>query len=378
MRISQAIEKTKAALSRFVLFLCLNLLLSSNAMADSSTNRWSISGQITDIGMAGKNPIFTNTFSLTGHYDDGQFLLDLVPIKSIVDVAESVGWDGKVLRLIARWSDIPNETSSRTNSIAYIEPTVFSRYSSYSLQSILVAFADSNSISNLEKGLTPVILGPMRTYPEEYNTYQVKHQTSGYTEIEATSPGLELGLSGLVPIKGFEQGFTRWTHRSNFADVIGLTNGIREFFVEYNRYSPVNKKLIQIRAVTGKFVLQQENQDDVVFRPKITEQKLTVKDYSSRFELDSWTKGAADWCCFYDLANQNWNFDTNKVRAQVSQVKENMKERGGYPKDLLAVANTVYAYKSRPAWGIHRIAIICFMVGFSIFTAGALWIGSRR
>jgi hypothetical protein len=365
-----------------VFALWLGLLLSSTGMADLPKGRWSMSGEIVDLGVSGRGPIFTNTFSLGGYYDNGRFLLDLTPIRSMDDGAESVGWDGKLLCLIQRWSDSPHVDALRTNSLrtnvlAHVEPSVFSRYATFALQSVLIAFADSNLLSSLEKGQIPVILGPMRVYPEENNTYKVRHLSSGYTEIEAFSPGLELGESGLVPVKGLEQGFTRWTHRSNFtAD--GATDTLQEFFVEYNRFSPVRGKLVQNRAVTGKIVLRSENHEASVFRPAISEKTLTVLDYSSRYELLPWTKGIVDWCCKYEFNSQNWNFDTNYINAQVAQLKANMISMNGYPKERLAKANTLAAYNAPPLLESHRVIILCVLIGFSVLSFGAFWFGSRR
>ncbi len=357
--------------------LWLSLLLSSIGMADLPRGTWSMSGEIVDVALSSRGPAFTNTFSLTGYYDNGRFLLDLTPIKSVDDGTESVGWDGKLLCLIQRWSDNPHEHPLPNHSLAYVEPSVFSRYAGFALQSVLTAFADSNLLSDLEKGQIPVILGVQRIYPEENNTYKVRHLSSGYTEIEAFSPGLELGEAGLVPVKGLEQGFTRWTHRSNFA-VADRTNGFGELYVEYNRFSPIGGKLVQNRTVTGKISFQSKNQEVSAFRPAITENSLTVLDYSSRYEILPWTKGIVDWCCQYKLSNQSWNFDTNYINAQVAQLKTNMISMNGYPKERLAKANTLSAYQAPPKWGAHRVITLCFLIVFSVLSAGAFWLGSRR
>jgi hypothetical protein len=357
--------------------LWLSLLLPSTGMADLPQGSWSMSGEIVDVGVSRRGPIFTNTFSLAGHYDNGRFLLGLTPIKTLDDTAESVGWDGKLLCLIQRWSDIPHTNLLRTNSLAHVEPSVFSRFATPALQSVLTAFADSNLLSSLENGQIKVILGDRRVYPEENNIYRVRHLSSGYTEIEAFSPGLELGKEGLVPVKGLEEGFTRWTHRSIFtAD--SATNGLRELLVEYNRFSPINGKLVQNRAVTGRISLRSENQEVSVFRPAITEKSLTVLDYSSRNELLPWTKGAVDWCCQYKFNSRNWDFDTNFINAQVAQVKTNMILTGGYPKDLLAKANTLSAYQAPSIAESHRVITLCVLIGFTVLSAGVFWFGLRR
>jgi hypothetical protein len=242
---------------------------------------------------------------------------------------------------------------------------------------VLIAFADSNLLSSLEDGKTPVILGVQRVYPEENNTYKVRHLSSGYVEIEAFSPGLELGNTGLVPVPGFEQGFTRWTHRSNFAVTSG-TNAGEELSVEYSRFAPISGKLVQNRAVTGKISFHSENQKMLGFRPAIVEKSINVFDYSMRYELLPWTKGIADWYVLYKFNNQSWDFDTNYINAQVAQVETNMIYANGYPKELLAKANTLSVYQALPKWVSHRVIILCVLIGFSVLSAGMFWFGSRR
>jgi len=327
--------------------------------------------------MSARGAVFTNTLTLTGHCDDGRFVLELTPGQTLDDTAESVGWDGNLLCLIQRWSAIPhNPGALRTNSLAYVEPNVFSRYASMPLQAVLIAFADSNLVSKLGQGQLPVILGWKRVYPEENNTYKVTHPAAGATEITASSPGLELGRTGLVPIGGLEQGFTRWTHRSSFT-LADQPDGPGSLAIEYNRFSPVNGKLVQNRAVKGRITFQRENQPVAAFRPVITESSLTVMDYSCRYDIFQWTKGLSYWSCQYKLDRRGWNFDTNYIMSQVAQLKGNLAAMNGYPKALSDKANTLAVYAPVPVWGSQRIITICVLIAFSVFSAVAFWMGSR-
>lgn len=368
-----------SAVFLFILSLCS--LMPLKTMAGLPKGSWSMTGEIADVILSSRGPSLTNTYSITGHCDDGNFLLDLTPAKSSADVAESAGWDGELLCLIQRWSNPqkwsngPQTSLLRTNSLAYVEPSVFSRYASFALQPILVAFADSNLLSNLEKGQIPAILGNMRVYPEENNIYAVRRLSSGYTEIEAFSPGLKLGTTNLVPIPGFERGFTRWTHRSIFT-ASNTTNVTLS--VEYNRFSPINGKLVQNRTVTAQISFCTTNQEKSSFRPIITENSIVVQDCSSRYEILPWTKGAVEWICQYEFTNKNWDFDTNSINAQLAQFKTNMILMGGYPKDLLAKANTIYEYRASPTLQSHRIITLSVLIGFSVLSAIALWFSSRR
>jgi hypothetical protein len=290
----------------------------------------------------------------------------MTPINAIDDGTESVGWDGKLLCRIQRWSDNPREHPLPNHSVAQVEPNVFSRYATYALQSVLISFADSNLLSSLQNETTSLILGQQRIYPEENNTYAVRHLSSGYTEIEAFAPGLELGETNLIPIQGFERGFTRWTHRSLFK-AAGMTNVL--LLAEYNRFSPIRGKLIQNRAVTAQISFHPTSRESSTFRPIITEKTINVLDYSSRNEILPWTKGMVDWYCQYKFTNQNWDFDSNYIYSQVAQFKTNLSLMNGYPKDMLAKANTIYAYQSSPAFQSHRTMFICFFIGFSILSA---------
>ena len=101
--------------------------------------RWSISGEVVDVRMSTSHHGFTNKLSISGHLDNGLFLIDLTPTKSEDDIAESAGWDGELLYLITRFPDFPGKWLPRDKSLGYVEPNVFSRYASDALASATVS-----------------------------------------------------------------------------------------------------------------------------------------------------------------------------------------------------------------------------------------------
>jgi hypothetical protein len=374
LKFSSQIEVIKVLVIIVVL-----LMIQCVGRADIPPGNWAFSGNILDYGMASRGPIFTNTFTITGHCSNGHFILDTTPIKTMDDVAESAGWDGNLLCLIQRGSPIPhNNGAPRTNCIGYVEPNVFSYYATYGLSAVLTSFADSNQLADLEQKKMPVILGRLRIYPEENNTYKVTHSDLNSTEIEAICPGLRPGRIGLEPIPGFEQGFTRWKFKSSLVP----TNGTWILSAQYDEplaklIKPTTKQL-QDRAVTVEIFFQPETQAVTSFRPPITEQRLGVMDYSARKDFFPWTKGQFDWHCDYYLTNQQWDFPTAYIKAEEADMQKHFVYWNGLPQDMLDWVNTGKSTHALPPFGERRILIISGFVGFSIISAALFWFVTRR
>lgn len=358
------------------------LLAPGSGRADLPPGNWAVSGNIVDYGMAAHGPIFTNTLTLSGHYADGRFILDTTPVKTMDDVAESAGWDGRLLYLIQRGSPVPHvEGTPRTNGIAYLEPAVFSNYATYALAAVLLSFANSNQLADLEEKKIPLILGRIRIYPEESNTYVIGHNLTNVTEIEAICPGLRPGNTGLEPIPGFEQGFTRWKFKSRVL-ATNETDGSWKLAVEYDefmgKYILPTRRQLQDRQVTAEIVFQREAQPAATYLPAITEKKLGVMDYSTRLELFQWTKGAYDWHCDYFLTNQQWNLPTNFINAEVWDIKRHFSFWNGLPQSALDWVNTGKALHALPPFGTRRVFIICVLVVISVISAVLFWLAGRR
>ncbi|MGA9452187.1 MAG: TlpA disulfide reductase family protein [Verrucomicrobiia bacterium] len=311
-----------------VAILLTSLLLSNLGFSAVPEGSWSISGKVIDMRITSAGLQASNTLSLTGHCSNGRFVIDLVPVKTQDEIAESAGWDGHDLFLIRRWPE--SKGLPRTKSLGYIEPTIFSRYATPALTSVLSAFADSNELSRLESGSDIVILDTWREYPEESNTFTVGYLPSGGIQVTARSPGLKIERTGMSPVQGFEHGFTRWTFTSNL-------KGPNALVTEYDRFDPQQRKLVQIRKVTSEMLLEKKDAGARSFLPEIPENSLTVFDYSQRQTLFQFYKeGLTDQNRIYEVTNHSWDFinESNMVATEFAYRKVHLTKHG-IPKDLM-------------------------------------------
>jgi hypothetical protein len=165
------------------------LWMCPSAMALVPDGNWRITGDVTDIrfNMIGKAR--TNTFSVEGAYQSDRFLVKINPINTEEEIAETVGWDGKKLRLLKRFPEEPGKGLPRDRARGIVEPTVFARYAIHATAGLLLGLADTNSLMYLQALEEPVILGMVRAYPEEENTYELKLLLDGSVGITALTPG---------------------------------------------------------------------------------------------------------------------------------------------------------------------------------------------
>jgi hypothetical protein len=341
----------------------------SAAVASLPTGARRISGDVVDV-LVGATQSITNTLSITGSYNNGHFQIDLTPINASDNIAESVGWDGEFLRIIQRFPDLPGNNQPRDRSLAFVEPDVFSRYATHALACVLLAFADSNMLTRIEAGQELVILGNERRYPEEDNSYTVRRGPSGDVEITALCSGQEIGPSGKLPLEGFQDGFTRWTHKSSMTSAHGTEPDT--LVAEYNRYKPLKGKLIQERLVTAKIIFGLDQTPASDFRPTISENSLTVMDYSGRSQLFPLNKGIVDQNYTYTLTNKAWDFDRTVIVASFADRKARFAQ--GIPKELNDVVHeTPYS----PRQPIRPRIILLSLIVISVPFAWAIW-RSRR
>jgi hypothetical protein len=310
---------------QWLFILLVNLLLYNLGLGGVPDGSWSVSGKVVDMRISSTGLQASNTLSLTGHGSNGCFVIDLVPIKTQDEIAESAGWDGNDLFLIQRWPK--SKGLPRTESLGFIEPTVFSRYATPALTSVLSAFADSNELSRLKSGGEIVILNTYRSYPEESNTFTVGYLSSGGIQVTAQCPGLKFDMTGkLLPVQGFEHGFTRWTFTSNL-------KGTNALLTEYNRFDPDQEKLVQTRKVISEISFEGENAGASGFQPEIKENRLVVFDYSQRQTLlQFYREGLTDQNHTYYLTNHLWNFDFySNIVARDFQFKKMKLRTNGIP-----------------------------------------------
>lgn len=340
------------------------------ASAVSLPEVWSLSGKIFDLRFNRQGPPVTNVLSLAGHYDKGRFLLELTPVHVEDDLVQNAGWDGERLFLLKHFPENPG--GPRNRQLGYVEPDLFSRYASHALEAVLLSFCDGNMLGQLSSNQEPVILGTFRAYPEEDNKYTVS-QTEEGTYIEAWSPGYEVQDTGNVPIKGFEKGFKRWTHRSNLG-ALQWTNDSSSLVIEYERFRPVEGQLLKERQVSANIILQVETPVISRFQPDIKEDRLTILDYSYR-DMFSQFKGMAAQNYTYIVTNHVWDFNSNIIVAHMKTRTDWLARHGNQvPSDLMDLPHNVPIYKGRRAaiiWALITIAAIPALLAIH-------WSGKRR
>jgi hypothetical protein len=366
---------------KIFLFIAGWLMMQCIGRSEIPTGNWAFSGKIQDSIGSGRE--YITTYTVAGHYSNGCFILDITPVNKLEATAESVGWDGKLLCDIQRWSPSPKNGAPRTNAFAFVEPGVFSHYASYCCSPVLMALADSNQLLNLEQKKSPVIIGARRIYAEENNTYKIAYPrtNSNSTEIDAFCPGIQPGPSGLEPIPGFEKGFTRWKFKSSIESTNEL-DGSWKLTLKYSEFAarllkPANDRQQQTRSVNAEILFQPEARQPSSFRPLIIEQQLPVQDNSKRNDLLPWTKGQFDWRCDYVFKNQQWDFPTNYINAEASNTIVVFGLSHGLPKELSAWVNTSKYQHAYPLVGRRRILIICGLVGISTISAALFWFAAR-
>jgi hypothetical protein len=261
------------------------------AKAELPLGTWRLSGNVEDVRISSGVSAKTNSYSFEGHYSGRNVLINMTPHGAEDDIAESVGKDGDLIYLIQRYAKPGMKDAPRTESLAVVEPTVFSRYASHALASVLMAFATTNDLDCLASGTDIFILGNLRRYPEENNTFAIKRRPNGI-DIEATCyGGEERGRDRMMPIQGFDSGFKRWAYKSKIS-MSDPTHGV--ISVQYERFYPHKGHLILDRRVIGEILLSPENEAISSFKPKIQEDRLVVHDYRFRALLFPISKGIAD------------------------------------------------------------------------------------
>jgi hypothetical protein len=271
---------------------------------------WRLSGNIDDVRMNSGAVVRTNTLTVLGRYHNGNFLIDSVPQDNEDNIAESAGWDGDLLRLIQRYPKT-HGTMARTESLGKVEPTVYSRYATHAFVPMLLACADTNALEFVNSGTNIIILGNLRDFPEENDTFEVNYRSNGVDIKAVCHGGEEMNSMGvMVPVQGFENGFTRWTFASDLK-MSDPNGGL--LLVQYERFYPGNGKLHQQRKVTGKIQLTRDTESISTFTPTIEETNLLVNDYRYRAMLYPLSKGVVDQYSAYYLTNHSWECDTNRM-----------------------------------------------------------------
>lgn len=298
----------------------------------------SLTGEVQDVRITLEGNRITNNLSFTGVWADEKFLLDVTPIKTEDDVAESVGWDGVKFRMIQRYPSERGIGKPRDGALARVESSVFSHYATPPTTALLLALAGKGALTYLQSGQEAVIFGAERICPEEENKYTVQYDNEGGVTITAMTPGRMFDGNTEELLPDFKDGFTRWVFACRAP---GLRTGKSDaeniyLTVDYRRFIPESTKLFMFRHVTGKIYATQALSHKVSadFRPEIREASLRVWDHSTRRELFPLLKGIVDYQYGYKLTERNWSFDESAMRQAVEKMKANLGQKG-LPKGYL-------------------------------------------
>jgi hypothetical protein len=317
-------------------FCCVVLLQPCVGKAELPTGSWKFSGTVNDdLHGANGSVVMHQTLAVSGYFENGSFILTVDPKKSLQNIWESAGWDGKLLRIVQNFPDKPGPAQPRNQWVGIVEPNVFSRHASIATTSVLMAFANSNILASIRQGGELIILGELRLYPEEDNTYEINQLPSGGLEIRAICPGQKVARGGNIPLTGFEHGFNRWTYHST-VDRPDSTNSMDSYKLktEFEQFRPVGGRLLREHHIIGNLEFEKCDSKVTNFRPEINLDALSVRDYSGRPVIFPQNKGAVDQFYPYTLTNHLWNFDQQKIISNAMDYKEFVLKGGLTPAGL--------------------------------------------
>jgi hypothetical protein len=331
----------RCLLTRVFQFLlwCVVLLQPGVGKAELPAGSWKFSGIVNDdLSGANGSVVMHQTLTVSGYFENGSFVVDVDPQKSMQNIWESAGWDGKLLRVVQNFPDKPGPGQPRTQWVGIVEPNVFSRHASIATTSILMAFADTNILASMRQGGELIILDELRLYPEEDNTYEINQLPSGGLEIRATCPGQKVARGGNIPITGFEHGFNRWTYHSTVdrPDSTDSTNSMDSYKLktDFEQFRPVGGRLLREHHIIGNLEFEKCDSKATNFRPEINLDALSVRDYSGRPVIFPQNKGVVDQFYPYTLTNHLWNFDQQKIISNAMDYKEFVLKGGITPEGL--------------------------------------------
>lgn len=329
-----------------------------------------ITGQIYDIRFITIPPMcITNILSVSGVLDNGRFIVDVDPVMTKDEIAESVAWDD-ALYLIQRYPEEPGKGLPRDRSLGYIEPTIFSRYATPPSQALLMALADAHAAAALTNPATPVVLSDIRTYPEEESRYTLNYSAFGHWSAEAICPGFAVQKdSTRTPLADvYKDGFLRWRFRSEVASrsanamVIHLI--YERFLPKHQQQRPVHRDdTIKTALVVGELRLDSAPIPPTQFRPPIKEASLTVLDFRGRKDFVQATGNYnRDYCIEHVLTNRLWDIDERDAIKRIGTTQ---------------LAVQILAKKHEKQAVVRRIFYGAVVAGFA-FLLVALWRNAKK
>jgi len=327
---------------------------------------YSVQGTIVDIRKTERGDGSTNQLSVSGITDGGHFTLDVVPVKTEDEIAESVGWDGSLFRLIQRYPKWPGMGQPRDQFVGVVEPTPFSWYMSHASASAVFGLVDTSVIQPFLSGDGRfTILGGLRNYPEENNTYRLDHVGAGGYQLVAHSPGIVVRGAIEDHILGWRKGFKRWT--------ISVTNeslGAREFRrkIRYQRFYPAESGLFLYRDVESVLTFSDTSDlalADKAWVPEIVESALPVRDYTGRFDFMEYSEGRVDSPLVYLIEDGTWADKTQLIKENFDKFRQQM-GTNKVPTAVVSAAATPKAYHA-PRSGLLVGVLFCLAIPIGYF-----------
>lgn len=276
-------------------------------------------------------PIVTNIFSVSGVINDSQFRVDVYPVQTEDDIEEHAGWDSNTLYLLQRFPEEHGKGLPRSKSLAYMEPTVFSRYATHPTAALCMALADSNAVAMLTNPeAPPILLGTVRIYPEEKSHYILDYRGFADWSVKAICPGYSVGgdykLRPLEPTV-YENGFPRWRFSVEMPEKTANSCAIHflyeRFTPKYIQQSPTNSDDVsKVSNIEGNLRIVFSQPTDFDYHPKIVESSLTVIDLRGRKDFIQ-TAGSydKDYMVHQVVTDKTWNIDERNAVKGVARTQ---------------------------------------------------------
>ncbi len=345
----------RAAIALLVLFANLHVF---------ARDGWRFGGPVIDIRNDGSGkPARTNYLSIAGYRFSDAFGFTVYPDDTSDEIEETFGWSGTALHFITRFPEEPGKGQPRDRSLGYVEPTLFSRYASHAALPVLIALASTNAIYEMAySNRYSTILGTLRHYPEESNTFRVLQLGGTDLLIQAYAPGTSVQNGDLVPLYApYRNGFLRWSYTSTRTLENKVVFEYRRFLPKHPRQEPKDKMdVLCYRQVTGSLLFEKSTAVPLDLLPAIAEERLPIWDFRfrSRFEVGD-NGGKGETLIQHFLTNKIWelNDSDSLMRATNIQLSDSTKKRS------LAYIRAVFG----------SLLVVCFVAPI----AGLYWRNSK-
>jgi len=312
---------------------------------ESSNGTYRLSGRIisyfrfTTSGI----PLATNVIRVEGVIIGGQFGASLFP-EQTAETEEHIGWNGECVYVLKRFPEWLGKNLPRKYSLAYLEPTVYSRYATGEGKSLAMALADHAAAQALtNKESPPMILTHLRMYPEEASQYSMDYVRRYEWSAKCICPGIEIDQQGRsnALAEVYANGFLRWEFACRLEETneagMKVSFETRAYHPKPKPYKPRHAGDLQLSGViTGSLTIVADatvSQTDIL--PVIQEDSLPVWDFRQRKAFAA-AHGSydRDYLVKTFITNRQWQqADMTAVKdAAITELGIHiLKERGSKP-----------------------------------------------